>query len=301
MSSMGVVEELVKLGGVASRSALISLTSRAEVDRALRAGDVIAPARGRYALPSADEAVAQAHLLGGVLSHESAALWHGWAVKAVPSVPHITVPRKRKVPAGLRVGVDLHRGDLLPEDVAGGIATSVELTLTQCLRTSEPDAALAVADSALRAGVPAATLRRVAMTARGPGSVRVKRIVSVADADAANPFESVLRSLALEVPGLHVVPQLSVQSLGCRARPDLVDERLGIVIEADSFAWHGDRAALRRDSRRYDLLVASGWIVLRFAWEDVMHDQDFVRRVLMTVVTLVEERTQATACRCQAA
>ncbi len=53
-------------------------------------------------------------------------------------------------------------------------------------------------------------------------------------------------------------------------RPDLVDERLGIILEADSFAWHGSRAALRRDAKRYDEFVVRGWLVLRFAWEDVM-------------------------------
>lgn len=300
LSAMGVVEELLRLGGVSSRAALIGLTSRAEVDRALRVGDVVVPVRGRYALPSADEAVARAHAIGGVLSYESAALWHGWAVKTVPDRPQITVPKKRKVPARLRAGVDLHRGDPLPEDFAG-IATGVELTLSQCLRSLAPDAALAVADSALRAGVTPSTLRRVGAGARGPGSLQVRRIVETADGDAANPFESVLRSVAHQVPGLQVVPQLSVRSLGCRARPDLVDEHLGIVIEADSFEWHGDRAALRRDARRYDLLTAAGWIVLRFAWEDVMHDQDFVRRVLVAVVALVAERTQAATCRCRAA
>jgi very-short-patch-repair endonuclease len=69
---------------------------------------------------------------------------------------------------------------------------------------------------------------------------------------------------------------------------DLADRRLGIVVEADSFAWHGDRTALRRDSRRYDLLVANGWVVLRFSWEDVMHDQDFVRSVIQATVVRTE-------------
>ena len=65
-----------------------------------------------------------------------------------------------------------------------------------------------------------------------------------------------------------------------------------MVLEADSFEWHGDRAALRRDARRYDLLVANGWTVLRFAWEDVMHDQEFVRAVLEAVVARAVERTE---------
>ena len=57
-----------------------------------------------------------------------------------------------------------------------------------------------------------------------------------------------------------------------------------MILEADSFEWHGDRAALRRDARRYNLLVVDGWIVLRFAWEDVMFDPAYVREVLVAVV-----------------
>ena len=37
-----------------------------------------------------------------------------------------------------------------------------------------------------------------------------------------------------------------------------------MVLEAESFEWHSSRQALRRDARRYNLLVIDGWIVLRF-------------------------------------
>ncbi len=99
-----------------------------------------------------------------------------------------------------------------------------------------------------------------------------------------------LRAIALDVPGLRVVPQARVRGgLGLDVRPDLVDRELRIVLEADSFEWHGDRAALRRDARRYDLLTANGWHVLRFAWEDVMHEPEWVRSV---IGALVDERTE---------
>ncbi len=46
------------------------------------------------------------------------------------------------------------------------------------------------------------------------------------------------------------------------------------------------------------MLVADGWIVLRFAWEDVMYDPEYVREVLRNVV---DARTQVRACtRCAA-
>ena len=65
-----------------------------------------------------------------------------------------------------------------------------------------------------------------------------------------------------------------------RSAPTSIDEDRRLVLEADSFEWHGKRAALRRDCRRYNAIVAAGWVLLRFSWEDVMHDPDYVRSVL---------------------
>ena len=106
-------------------------------------------------------------------------------------------------------------------------------------------------------------------------------------------------AFALPVPHLAVRPQLPIHARGrFLGRPDLVDESLGIVLEADSFEWHGSRAALRSDARRYNAFVVNGWLVLRFAWEDVMFHADEVRRVL---VAAVEERTNARCAACRGA
>jgi very-short-patch-repair endonuclease len=72
------------------------------------------------------------------------------------------------------------------------------------------------------------------------------------------------------------------------ARPDLVDQASRILLEADSFQWHGGRAALSADARRYNLLVVHGWIVLRFSYEHVMTQPDDVRRVLVAAVALAD-------------
>lgn len=292
-----MVEALSELGGVADRATLVELTSRAELDRAVQAGEVLRVARGKLALPQADEALTAAHALAGVLSHTSAALHWGWELKTVPDLPHVTVPEKRRVSVERRRGVHLHRADLHPDDV-DGVATSREFTLRQCLRSLAFDEGLAVADSALRNGEPPSTLRRIRASARGPGSPRVRRICAEASPEAANPFESALRGIALDVPGLNVKPQVRISD---RARPDLVDEDLRIILEADSFAWHGDRVALRRDAKRYNLMVVDDWIVLRFAWEDVMGDDDYVRETLIGVVKLAQGRGEVTCPRCGAA
>jgi predicted transcriptional regulator of viral defense system len=117
---------------VTTRRRLVRVCSRAEVDRALADGVVVALARGRYALPVVDDALAVAHSVTGVVSHLlSAALHHGWAVLVPPEVPHVTVPANRKsVSAGNAV---VHWAELDDDDVDGSV-TSPDRTLVDCLR-----------------------------------------------------------------------------------------------------------------------------------------------------------------------
>ncbi len=44
--------------------------------------------------------------------------------------------------------------------------------------------------------------------------------------------------------------------------------------------------ALRKDMRRYTEAARRGWVVLRFSWEQVMGEQEYVREVLRDVVRL---------------
>ncbi len=286
---MDVITAIERSGGLATRAELIVSTSRADVDRALRTGAIVRAGHGRYTLVDIDAAAAVAFSLNGHLSLASAALHHGWEVKTVPPLPHVVFPRKRNVPLMGRRQVVIHRADLGPDDVAG-IATSRELTLLQCLRSLPDDEALAVADSALRHG-EIATLRRVLSNVRGAGSAKVRRIGREADARAANPFESVMRAICRQVPGLDVTPQVVLSSDHYWACPDLVDHERRIVIECDSYEWHGNRQGFVKDVRRYTLLTAAGWVVLRFTWDDVMLRPGWVREVLRRAVG-VDARTE---------
>jgi very-short-patch-repair endonuclease len=230
------------------------------------------------------QGTAQALKVSGHVCLITAALGYGWEVKAVPELPQVAVPKDRRLDAEARATIEPIWTDLMVRDVEG-LSTNETKTLEMCGRRLPFDEALAITDSALRAGYPSSALREAANAAKGPGSARWRRVAQEADGRAANPFESVLRAIALTVPGLDVEPQVRiVGDLGLNARPDLGDVRRRLVLEADSFEWHGDRAALRRDARRYDLMVSNGWTVLRFAWEDVMHDQDWVRSVLAAAV-----------------
>ena len=43
-----------------------------------------------------------------------------------------------------------------------------------------------------------------------------------------------------------------------------------LAIEVDSVRWHSGRRAIKWDNERQNLLVARGWRVLRFEWNDVI-------------------------------
>ncbi len=162
-----------------------------------------------------------------------------------------------------------------------------------CARRLPFDEALAIADSALRSGqVTKSELRLAAAKMPARYRSRCARVAEEADHRADNPFESVLRAIALDIPGLSVRPQVWIGSTG---RSDLADERLGLVVEAESFEFHGLRRLLKRDCERYNAFVLDGWLVVRFAWEHVMHDPDYVRRVLTAAVRLLSGRPDGRA------
>ena len=273
------------MGGVADARTIIDLTSRRKVRTALRNGEIVRDAKGRYALPTAHAALRAATRLNGTVSGKSAALYYGWPMKFPPDQPTVTVPRTRKVKPERREGVDVRWRDIPPEHVTKQGVTSKAWTIIDCARTLPFDEALAIADSALRQGdVTKAELLELAQQITSTGRTECLRVVRAADGRAANPFESVLRAIALDVPGLYVVPQEWTDDVG---HPDLVDKRLRLVIEAESFEFHGKRRALYEDCERYNAFAMKGWWVVRFSWEHVMFEPDYVREVLTRMVRLL--------------
>ena len=276
-----VDELLYRMGGVAHRRTLLQEVPVSQLRRALGRGRIVRIGRGIYASPGGDEAQAAARALNGALSLTSAALHHGWAVKTPPRMPHVTVPRHRKVAAPRRRGVQLHYAEV---EVDGFVTTPLQ-TVIDCARTLPFDEALCVADSALRAGLSKGSLLAAAEQAPRSGRARAVRVAEAADARAANPFESSVRGISKEVPGLSLEPQVFIPGLG---RPDLYDAALGLVVECDSFQFHSDRAAVLNDVERYNICALQDLTLLRFAWEHAMFQQDYVHNTLRT---WVEHRT----------
>lgn len=221
--------------------------------------------------------------ISGVICRGSAAVCWGWSIKLIPRKPHVTLPLHRRAKKERLAGVQVRWLDLPDSDVVDGVTTR-DRTLIDCLRYYPPDVGLGIADSAVRKGFPYSRLEHLASVAKGPGSVKVRFVTRHVDARAANGFESALRSIARSVEGLTIEPQLEIWDPEFLGRPDLVDPELRIIIEADSFEWHGGRDALAEDARRYNRFVVNGWLVLRFSWDEVMFHPDRVRQVLIQAV-----------------
>lgn len=278
-TALTVAQVVERLGGVCSWRELRRAVHWRHIAAALADGSLVRLGRGLYGLAEAADARTIARRMTGVVSHRTAALHWGWKVKSSPDLPDVTVPRNRNLRRSTRDLATVHWRSLALDDMADGwVATQVRTVIDCCLDLPF-DEALAVFDSALRARV---RIRDVIKARGGLGKIqrsRVERVARAASAKAANPFESVLRALAIEAGGCFEA-QHRVRYDDFYARVDLGDGDLEIVLEAESFEFHGDQAALRRDCRRYTELGARGWLVLRFTWEQVMFDQDWVRRMI---------------------
>lgn len=231
----------------------------------------------------------------------TAALQHGWAVAQAPEQSVVTVGRDRS--RARRDGIAVRRRDLADGDVVerdGLRLTGPLRTVLDCCRDLPlaQAVAVAVADSALRAGDVTPAQLRAAVAALPGGRLRdrVARAVALVDPRSGSVLESLCRVLLAQAGLAPEVTQLVVRS-GTGAwigRVDFAWPTARLVVEVDGFAFHADRAAYRRDRRRGNALQRAGWRVLRFSWEDVVGQPD-------SVVADVREVLGAPRCRCVAA
>lgn len=276
-----VPDLLRMLGGHARTGQLRERVTREELTAAVRRGDVIRVGRGTYALPELPSSRLAAVRARGVLSHVSAAQVWGLPLLFPPELVHVSVPHgSRPRPVD---GVRYHWCTLPPDAVVDDVTTPLR-TVLDCAVVMPFREALAIADSALRADVIGRTdLLGEAARRLGPGTVRCRQVAALADGEAANPFESALRAALLEAGLCHFVPQVEILTSGGRARVDLADRGLKLVVEGDSYTYHATRAGFTRDCRRYDELSRAGWTVLRFTWEQVMFEPEWVAAVVADV------------------
>ncbi|MFI5624040.1 endonuclease domain-containing protein [Nocardioides sp. NPDC051685] len=273
---MDAVEALEQLGGIAGAADIVTLSSRRRLRTAVSNKAIVHVDRDRYALPVTDlgRRLAVEHNLH--LTHLSAALHHGWEVRTSPSLPHLLLPSGQERPTSKARfwTYDARREEL------DGWATGPLLTVMLCARDLPFAAALTVADSALRHEAMAHEDLVAASDAWcGGNKDQVEKVAVHANGLAANAFESGLRAITAAA-GVEFIPQYEVRVGALTVHPDLVDPINGIIIEADSWGFHADKEAHDRDCQRYTMLTSDGWIVLRFTYDQVMFQPEYVLRCI---------------------
>lgn len=299
---------------MATHAQLCAAVSERALRKAVRLGLVLRLRRAIYALPAAppvtlgrgttagERAAARAErvsrarraatALDAAMSHRSAAEFYELPLLVDASEPEVVLPRGSGVDiAGVALGAARHR-DLDDAERAARVTHPMR-TVLDCAADLPEVEALAVLDSALRgdddhpALVARSRLIEAADTVARSVRTRVPRLVDWADGGAANPSESALRWIALQVPGLVLRTQVEI---ACEEtyRVDIADRRRRIVMEFDSAQWHKTPEAFVADCRRYNDLVGHGWLVLRFTWDDVMFHPQRVRARIEAVSRLTD-------------
>lgn len=154
-----------------------------------------------------------------------------------------------------------------------GVAVPLAVALVQVIGCLELEDAVCVLDSVLR--VHPAVREEVEELA----PARARSVLALADPTSESPPETVFRIRAIAA-GLPCVPQAS---LPWGKRGDfLVGERL--VIEVDGAEFHSGRDEFVADRERDALLVAAGYLVLHFTYDQVVHRWQEVLAVVRAVM-----------------
>lgn len=267
-------EVIARRGGWATSAELAALTSRRAVRAALARGEVLRIGLGIYTLPDlpADQVAMLAY--DGVLSYLSAATAHGLPLLVAPEKPHVTVPPKRRPRPG--PPAVLHWADTSTDEKRSRI-TSLQRTVLDCSRILPFAESLAVADAALATGrLSQDELVAATVALRGPACPNARRTAAAAIHNSGSFLESVLRALLISEGIDGFEPQLLVSPGWFHARVDLGHRSAQLAIEAEGFEFHGSRQDFATDCHRYDDLVAAGWLVLRFTYEQVIGDPAWV-------------------------
>lgn len=175
---------------------------------------------------------------------------------------------------------------------SAALVTTVRRTVFDGLRLLDDQAAERWLDRALQQRwTTLDDLRwRVRWWAGRHGSPRLVRLVAGASCGARSRAERLLVAIlstcgvagwrynvCVRMPGGEVV--LDAALLGLR-----------LAIEVDGRAWHSGVDRFQRDRTRQNLLVAAGWTVLRFTWEDLRYRPDQVARQVRETVARLRQR-----------
>jgi very-short-patch-repair endonuclease len=193
-----------------------------------------------------------------------------------------------------RVIVHTRNTEVFPSRRIGLVqSTSIEQTLLDLGSVLELEALELALDSALRMGHT--RFDRVAkhvaeLGGHGvPGSKRLKRILQLRE-PTPRPTHSILEVEFVHLTRDFRLPRAESQfpielRAGLTIHVDFAYPIEKLAIEIDSVRWHSGVRAIRWDNERQNLLVALGWRVLRFEWNDVLLRPEWVAAQIVAALT----------------
>lgn len=235
--------------------------------------------RVRAAVRSKRQRIAIAVLSAGTdacASHGSAALLlelPGFA----GAVPEVSRPRGRSQRSAEGI---VHGSLWLPPEhlsIRHGIPTTIPARTAFDLAAQVPPARVAqVVDELTGRGL--CTIGRIqqvffVLARRGrPGTAAMRDLLEhltdermIPASELERAFRRLLRSAGLPMPRFEV----DVGTDAWIGRVDALWEDVRVIVELDSRRHHGGAVAREADRRRDNALMATGWRVLRFTWDDV--------------------------------
>lgn len=288
--------------GVISRSeAVDSGLSKRTVDRILASGEWIGLLPGVYALRGSPATFMRRVVAAYTWAGAGALMSHSTSAKLLgldgvePFGIEVSTPRRlrsKKVVVHQRTTADIPSVRIDCIQAAKVEPTLLDLANRLTLVTLE----LAL-DSALRLGLTRFDRLKQfyeGFSGRGvPGSGDLGELLRLRE-PCQRPHHSVLevdfRQLARaeHLPG--AVAQFPVELRpGLTVHIDFAYPDQKLAIEVDSVRWHSGVRAIKRDNERQNLLVALGWRVLRFEWNDVVRRPTVIAAQIRNALARQEE------------
>jgi very-short-patch-repair endonuclease len=272
-----------QFGLVAYRQALDCGLSRSSISRRVASGAWLRVLPRVYRLASTPESWCQRALAaclwagdGSALSHKAAA--HLWGFEGFRECPvDVMTSRSLRVAAPWLV---IHRVQgLIPFDVTrkeGIPVTTPSRTLLELGAVCDEGAVDIAIDSAVRDGLVSMERLQRQLEVSGTNGCRgtsvLRRLLHVRgrsyrpmDSGGEIRFRRLLSKFGLPQPQ-HQYPSRA----GTR-RIDFAYPEAMLAIEIDGFDPHSGKKAWQHDRARQNELVAEGWTVVRFTWDDLVY------------------------------
>ena len=277
---------------ISRRQALESgLTSR-QIDRLLRTEEWLPVWPGVYRLhaaaPTPETSLRAASLwLGpGALLTDEGAVWWWDGLKDPPSAWTFVSSHQRRRQPGVRVVESFvdPSDRTVRRDVPVVSRPWAVLRAAAVRERKSPGQGIALIDSAKQTrAVRQDELERAFRRHPGGWGSTTMRTLLRRTGDGAHSELERLAVATLEAAGITgFKPNLTVRlSDGQLAEIDIAFADRRVALELDGFAFHSSAHAFRYDRKRGNRLMADGWTVRRFTWDDLLYDPEgFITTVL---------------------